>query len=286
VENAMREDDFSHLKTVMRIIQGYIVFGKLEFLNMYASTISTILYRTVGNVSTKATSYVSLVLEALLCQCPVQGGQLLLSSGIIKTMISSCAMRYRLDENHDPDIVVVQYLTSIARILIACPTILDSFVNSEGDARSFIELYFQLFETAGCSNGGPLHQKIWIMLLLSFIPDRDNAHPIFSQQILKCMDQFINICVDFLKTECRELTAYSVDYDSDEEQLMVNDDRNFYTIRLQEEMSQQDIGFKFDVKVLLKEKMDGWSQALGKEAYFDVMSTVEPVLLTQLEKLL
>ncbi|KAL0291672.1 UNVERIFIED_CONTAM: Importin beta-like protein [Sesamum calycinum] len=74
------EKSFDHLKVAASIIEGYIVLGGLEFLNMHAATLAKVLDLVIGNVNDRGLRSV-LPLVDVLVQCfPGEVPQLISSS--------------------------------------------------------------------------------------------------------------------------------------------------------------------------------------------------------------
>lgn len=107
------------------------MLGGQEFLAMHAESLSTVLRLTVANVRSRGAAYVGLFLEALLREFPLDGGHLLLQSGVAKTMLRSCALSYANDRGCESDKVISVYLNALTRILFASHTALDSVIPLE-----------------------------------------------------------------------------------------------------------------------------------------------------------
>jgi hypothetical protein len=129
----------------MMIAETYIMLGGQLFLATHAESLCKLLDLTVGKVRPRGAKYVGLVLEALLRECPSEGGLLLLRCGILETMLGSCALNYADDQQCEPDRVITIYLNSFARILFASPGILDNLLplgagNVTGNSFGYSEL--------------------------------------------------------------------------------------------------------------------------------------------------
>jgi hypothetical protein len=110
----------------MMIAETYVMLGGDMLLATHAESVCKLLDLTIGKVRPRGAQYVGLVLEALLRECPSEGGLILLRSGILETMLRSSALNYADDRLCEPDRVIAVYLNSFARILFASPYILDS----------------------------------------------------------------------------------------------------------------------------------------------------------------
>lgn len=132
------------------IAETYIMLGGQVFLAAHAESLCKLLDLTLAKVRPRGAKYVSLVLEALLRECPCEGGLLLLRGGLLETMLRSCALNYADDRQCEPDRVIKIYLNSFARILFASPGILDSLLplgagNVNGDPFGYSELVRRVF---------------------------------------------------------------------------------------------------------------------------------------------
>jgi hypothetical protein len=112
----------------MMISEMYIMLGGKGFLATNAEILCKVLHLTVAKVRPRGAKYVGLVLEALLREYPSDGGHLLLRSGILDTILRSCALNYASGKQCEPDRVISLYLNSLARVLHASPGILDSLL--------------------------------------------------------------------------------------------------------------------------------------------------------------
>lgn len=268
----------------MLLTEGYIFLGGTEFLKSHSSTVCSILNRVVGQVRPRGASYAMLVFEALLRKFPAEGGHLLMHGGIVKTLLVECAKNYHKCQDFEEDQIVIYYLTSLARMLIAMPSLFDSFfpviisgTNLFGP-QDLIELYFQKFDHVNQL----LWKKIWSTLLLTLMPPTGG---IYSQQILKGMDQIVNICVDYIHDETfrgsDSLIAHNID---DQADVASEIGRESYEAALIKELRCDRICIS-DIKAVVKLKMEACATALGREAYEECVSSVEPVLLKQLQDL-
>ncbi|XP_042050111.1 importin-11-like isoform X3 [Salvia splendens] len=106
---------FDYLKVAASIIEGYIVLGGLEFLNMHAQTLSKLLDLVIGNVNDKGLLSI-LPLVDVLVQCfPAEVPQLI--STTVQKLIVICLSR---GDDHDPSKTAVKTASAaiLARILV------------------------------------------------------------------------------------------------------------------------------------------------------------------------
>ncbi|KAL0450995.1 UNVERIFIED_CONTAM: hypothetical protein Slati_1655900 [Sesamum latifolium] len=109
------EKSFDHLKVAASIIEGYIVLGGLEFLNMHAATLAKVLDLVIGNVNDRGLRSI-LPLVDVLVQCfPGEVPQLISSS--IQKLIVICLSG---GDDHDPSKTAVKTSSAaiLARILV------------------------------------------------------------------------------------------------------------------------------------------------------------------------
>lgn len=206
----------------MRITQYYIVLGRTNFLNEHSITIQTVIGNLVGQVRPRGVAYIFLVVETLLRLFPIEGGQLLLSCGVLKTFVEACSSSYFEDEKCEPDRVIVLYLTSLARISLAAPSTLQSLLPVQHESGAgfgeaeLISLYLQKFQVAGNGAHGLMFQKLWGLFLLSLYPPSP-----FASSVLEKSDAIFAKLVYLLKNidpSCTNILSYEVGYDNDEEE--------------------------------------------------------------------
>ena len=112
-------------RPLMYIIECYLLRSSVNLLQSYSSHLQHILRLVVGQVKPRGAFYVYLVIEALLCRYATEGGVLLLQSGVLQTMIQSCASNYAQEKDCEPDRVIMLYLNAMSRIMLSSPHILD-----------------------------------------------------------------------------------------------------------------------------------------------------------------
>lgn len=109
-----------------KIAELYINFGEVNFLSDHAVTLQAMLVNLVGEVSPRGQAYVSLVTEALLKRFPSEGSLLLLRCGILKKFVDAYALFYSDSKESEPDCVIILYLTTLARAILASPELSES----------------------------------------------------------------------------------------------------------------------------------------------------------------
>ncbi|XP_074350982.1 uncharacterized protein LOC141690197 isoform X2 [Apium graveolens] len=106
---------FDHMKVAANIIEGYILLGGNDFINMHASTISKLLDFVVDNINDKGLLSVIPVVD-LLIQCfPVEIPQLI--SSTLQKLVVVCLIG---GDDHDPSKTAVKASSAaiLARILV------------------------------------------------------------------------------------------------------------------------------------------------------------------------
>jgi len=211
------------------ITETFIMVGGGEFLSENSSleTIVELLRLVVGHVRPKGAMYVALVLEALLRDFPEKGCALLVRAGVIGTMMQSCAANHVGEKRCEPDRIIVTYLTVLARAFVQTPQLIDTlpiapYVPSFGP-QQLVQLYFRLFDhERPDSKEKPLRQRLWLLLLLSLLPETSEAVTLLSASLLESFDQLMYICLDTFNSNVgnNQLEAYDVGYDSEEESVI------------------------------------------------------------------
>ena len=228
--------DLEHIVCIMRITEHYIILGGANFLNEYAAVLQTVLSNTVGEVRPRGTSYIFLVVEAILSSFPVEGGQLLQSCGVLKKLMESCARSFFEEDKCDPDRVIVLYMTAIARVSLSTPSMLQTLLpiqlasgNTFGE-EELVSLYLTKFQVAGNGAHGLLFQKLWVLLLLSFYPPCELSS--LSNIVLGKSSPILGKVVYVLKNINCLVISYEVGYDEEAETVEVGAD--LYEALLQE----------------------------------------------------
>ena len=273
----------------MRITEHYIHVGAATFLNDHATTIQTVLTNVVGEVRPRGTAYIYLVIEALLCSYPVEGGSLLHNCGALKTFIEACASSFTEQESCEPDRVIVLYLSALARVILATPSMIQALLpvtlpsGTVFGEEQFISLYINKFQVAGNGPHGLLFQKLWTMLLLSFYP----PCPLVSCSRLvlaKSNDVFAKLLY-VLKNANHDgsnVLSYEIGYDEDEDTVDIGTD--IYETLLLEQRAR-DIVITSSLKQAVSTKMNGLSNKLG-DKYQEFLSSIESNTLQQLQSAL
>ncbi|XP_051113864.1 uncharacterized protein LOC127239659 [Andrographis paniculata] len=106
---------FDHLDVAASIIEGYILLGGLEFLNMHASTFARVLDLVVGNVNNRGLRSILPIVDVLVQCFPAEVPQLITPT--IQKLIGICLSG---GDDHDPSKTAVKTTSAaiLARILV------------------------------------------------------------------------------------------------------------------------------------------------------------------------
>lgn len=280
--------DLEHVKVLMRITEYYIILGRDGFLNDHATTIQAVLCNIVGEVSPRGAAYVGLVLEALLRLFPSEGGKML-DCGIIDKFLEACANNYFGIDSCDPDRVIVIYMTALARVSLANPALIQNKLPTTLQAGTFghaqlVDLYVKRFQVAGNGAHGLLFQSIWGMLLLSFYPP---SHIItLTNSVLERSNDIFGAFVYLLRNVNRDgsnILSYEVECDDEEER--IDRDTSAYDALLQEQATCDKL-LSSNFRHQLTKKLSGLSVALGNDEYCRFLSTLDNIILQQLQEML
>ena len=281
--------DYEHLKVLMIITEGYVLLGGAAFLNCHSATLQSILVLVVGHVRPRGVAYIMLVLEALLRTYPTEGGQLLARSGVLKTMLEACSSTHYGIDGSDPDRVTNLYLTTLARCILASPNILDAHFPRDDERRQgsfgpndLIHLFWKLFNYEGSGTFDLLRRKIWLLAMISLFPPTESQ---FAESILKGLDQILDECLQIMRQENEtrsNLVPYEVeiDYEYEEEACEAGQERHDSLLGSEHE---KDVARMLDIRIELQARLEGLAAATEASYYHDILSTVEPVTLKQLE---
>ena len=307
--------DWEHLKVCMHIIEAYIVVGGEMFLNQYAGEVSITFVKTIGQVKAKACSYIMLPLLALVRMFPVEGGKLLVEGGGMNCILKCVLDVIREQRDCESDLAIVQWMSVLARTLLAVPSAIDSILDGQwnvivrsknGEVEGFsgkelLELFFDKFDQCGhgrCPNGGTRRRKLWALALCCLLPGGNHGlspHHTLSNGILQFVDRLVDICVDVMNDEndAKEQAQASSnngtprssfdhfddsydDYDSEEDVIFDTTIATaLYNIRMNE-MDTRDEVCKLDFKVFVKGKMDAAADVVGSVRWNEIMEGCEP----------
>eukprot|EP00752_Nemacystus_decipiens_P012244 g10853.t1 len=223
----MLDTDLDNLKLAMLILEAHVVVGGTVFLQAHGPLVCTCFCRVVGQVKPKGAAFVSRALETLLRKFPVEASTMLADGGVLKQVAEAClaGVSDGGDSAREPDLVIVQHLTVLCRVLLAAPEVLRGVLQHLADSNKptatpgaggnigivgngdgspsanpdwlLAEVVGQmtgLFDSAGFSAAGVWRRRLWAMALLKLLPSANSG-------VVKNLDQIVNICVDVLTEE-------------------------------------------------------------------------------------
>jgi hypothetical protein len=274
--------DLEHVKKLMMITEGYILLGGQTFWENHCSSLEIILKLVVGNVSAKGAMYVNLVFEALLKTHPIEGTSMLLSSGLVTTMLQSCAQSYNNERHCEPIQVISMYLTVFSRIILAVPNKVALIVNHVEKCNNFgfvqlIESYFQQIHQSD-----PLRQKLWTILLVTLVFG-SNSQSIYDRNILSSLNfnKVLSCCLMVLQQDVDFLTPYSVEYDSEEETLNLPQDNYEYLMNV---ASTKDIVYTMDFSIFYVDSIKALKGSIDGELFRHLLQSIDQNLKSQLNR--
>ncbi|CAA0836277.1 ARM repeat superfamily protein [Striga hermonthica] len=208
------ERSFSHLKVASNIIEGYIVLGGVEFLNMHATTLAKVLDLVVGNVNDRGLLSILPLVDVLIQCFPAEVPQLI--SSIIQKLIVICLSG---GDDRDPCKTAVKTSTAaiLARILVMNTNYLAQLTTGPS-----LLAYLQ---TAGFSN----EENILLCLVDVWLDKVDNVlstqRKIFAlalsiiltlrmHQVLDKLDQILSVCTSVILGASEDLTEEESSSDS------------------------------------------------------------------------
>ncbi|KAL8517224.1 hypothetical protein ACS0TY_015448 [Phlomoides rotata] len=272
---------FDHLKVTASIIEGYIVLGGLEFLNMHAQTLAKILDLVVGNVNDKGLLSI-LPLVDVLVQCfPVEVPQLI--STTIQKLIVICLSG---GDDRDPSKTAVKTSTAaiLARILVMNTNYLAQltsepsflahlqkagFSNEESILLCLVDVWLERVDNVTSTQRKTFALALSIILTLRM------------SQVLDKLDQILSICTSVILGGNDELTEEESSSD------------NIQSTKMEvpsKELRRRQIKFsdpinQISLEHLLKDNLQTCA-ALHGELFNSAMSKMHPASFAQLKQAL
>ncbi|OUZ99130.1 Importin-beta [Macleaya cordata] len=192
------ERSFDHLQVAVSIIEGYIILGGTEFLNMHASTVAKLLDAIVGNVNDRGLLSTLPVIEILIQCFPMEAPPLI--SSTLQKLIVICLSG---GDERDPSKAAVKASSAaiLARILVTNTNYL-AHLTSEPSL-------FLALQQAGVS----IEENILLCLVDIWIEKVDNVTSIQRKafglalaiilalrvpQVLDKLDQILSVCTSVI----------------------------------------------------------------------------------------
>nr|XP_017243835.1 PREDICTED: importin-11-like isoform X2 [Daucus carota subsp. sativus] len=201
----------AHVKVAANIIEGYILLGGNEFLNLHASSVSRLLDFVVENINDKGLLSVIPVID-LLIQCfPVEVPQLI--SSTLQKLIVICLIG---GDNHDPSKTTVKASSAaiLARILVmntnylaqltTQPSLLvllqqAGFLSEEGVLLCLVDIWLDKIDNVTSIQRKTFGLALSIILTLKL------------PQVLDKLDQILSACTSVILGGSEDLTEESSD---------------------------------------------------------------------------
>ncbi|PRP74811.1 importin-11-like [Planoprotostelium fungivorum] len=131
-----------HLRTIMKIIEEYLLLGRAEFLRVYAPAIVSVFSSIVGKYLDEAMMWTLRPMEILLQLFPQEGVQVL--DPVIQQLLAGVL------SGKESDLLVSHYFVIFARVLLATPDLFFSFFirldASNKLLNSFLDIWFDKLE--------------------------------------------------------------------------------------------------------------------------------------------
>jgi hypothetical protein len=183
-----------HVMSIMEIIDVYVVLGQVNFLSAYAQQLSTCLTSVAAQIEPLAAICVTHVMHSILLTAPVQGPAIL--SGAVEYLIYSICSSREKESSCEPDTVIVQHLTVIARLLTTqggvtvVGAVVQECSTTIGDLVTYL---IRLFHAVG---GGSVHrQQLYLWAIVCTLPT------LSSQQVHALLDDVVALSVEVLSAQ-------------------------------------------------------------------------------------
>ncbi|KAF6170384.1 hypothetical protein GIB67_014314 [Kingdonia uniflora] len=198
------ERSFEHLQVAINIIEGYIVLGGNEFLNMHASNVAKLLDAIIGSVNDRGLNSTLPVVEILIQCFPMEAPPLICS--VLQKLIVICLSG---GDDCDPAKTAVKAssATILARVLV---TNTNYFAHLTSDQSLSLAL-----QQAGVSAS----ENVLLRLVDVWLEKVDTAKPIQKKtyglalaiiltlrvpQVLDILDDILSVCTSVLLSETEE----------------------------------------------------------------------------------
>ncbi|GFQ04997.1 importin-11 [Phtheirospermum japonicum] len=275
------ERSFSHLKVAASIIEGYIVLGGFEFLNMHASTLAKVLDLVVGNVNDRGLLSI-LPLVDVLVQCfPAEVPQLI--STTIQKLIVICLSA---GDDRDPSKTAVKTSSAaiLARILVVNTNYLAQ-LTSEPSLLAYLQ-------KSGFSN----EENILLCLVDVWLDKADNVMStqrktfalalsiiltLRMPQVLDKLDMILSVCTSVILGGSEDLTEEESSSDNMQSSQLQVPGKEFRKrqIKLSDPINQ------ISLENSLRDNLQTCS-ALHGELFNTAMSKIHPAAFAQLKRAL
>ena len=190
--------DFEHIKAAMKLIDSYLLLGGETFWLTYASDVARVLETVIGNVKPDGAAHICRILETCVRIFPPSALKPLYNVfGLLLDAISLARMD---DLNREPDMVIIGYMTVLARVLFHAPAVFYALLESRANAHDtpqqllgrLVAFYLDKYYSIVYTSVGPVRRKVWACAMCCFLSLND-------REILERTGQILDLCVDVLE---------------------------------------------------------------------------------------
>eukprot|EP00953_Heterococcus_sp_UTEX-ZZ885_P002125 1658-Heterococcus_DN1.PRE.1 len=183
-----------HVMCVMEIADVYVVLGQVNFLSAYVQQLSTCLTSVAAQIEPLATICVTHVMHSILLTAPVQGPAIL--SGAVEYLIYSICSAREKESSCEPDTVIVQHLTVIARLLTTHEGVAVITAVVQECSTTIGDLVADLIRMFHAVGGGSVHrQRLYLWAIVLTLPK------LSSQQVHALLDDVVAHSVEVLSAQ-------------------------------------------------------------------------------------
>ncbi|DBA00554.1 TPA: hypothetical protein N0F65_006458 [Lagenidium giganteum] len=189
--------DYEHVMLVSDLLERYLRMGKAQFWQTYHSGVGQTLESVIGNVKADAAIQLAKTLEVVVVLFPSdQIGSILT---VAKQMVEACLAFKRNDPSRESELVIVAYMTVLARLLMHNPdlTLSQIFQNDQAALLTVVDLMLDKFYTVVSSSFPLLRRKVWVIALSSLLI-------LPSEALLERTGQILDACVEVMDDEQEE----------------------------------------------------------------------------------
>uniref|UniRef100_K3XAD3 Importin N-terminal domain-containing protein n=1 Tax=Globisporangium ultimum (strain ATCC 200006 / CBS 805.95 / DAOM BR144) TaxID=431595 RepID=K3XAD3_GLOUD len=191
--------DYEHVKLAVQILEQYLRLGQSQFWQTYHLNITELFLDLLGNVKAEAALQVARVQELIFAMF-ASTEEVAVCAPVVTHMVEACVAFIRKDADREPEMVVVGYLSVVARLLLQHFefTVVHLLKNDqEVLGNALIELMLIKFFAVGSSSLNVTRRKVWALALCSTLS-------ILNDEQLGKTGQILELAVDVLEEEQEE----------------------------------------------------------------------------------
>jgi hypothetical protein len=191
-----------HVMCVMEITDVYVVLGQVNFLSAYSQQLSTCLTSVAAQIEPLAAICVTHVMHSILLTAPIQGPAIL--SGAVEYLIYSICSAREKESSCEPDTVIVQHLTIIARLLTTQEGVTVVTAVVQECSTTIGDLVADLITLFHAVGGGSVHrQRLYLWAIVLTLPK------LSSQQVHALLDDVVAHSVEVLSAQRQNASSSS-----------------------------------------------------------------------------